>query len=208
MAYGLLNACGMIQHVPHSKGKATEADLAALYGEDSRYELIHGELIEKAMPRPLHQQVIDRLLVVLGRRFDRKPGGKWPGGWWIRSELHVRYETQETFCHDLCGYRRDSHAEIPEAWPVKLRPDWVCEALSPHHEKRDLHDKWRVLQAAGVPYYWIVDPEEKLMHVYRLERAGYTCVLTAAAGEIVRASPFDGVDLRTDVWFHGEDDDE
>jgi hypothetical protein len=33
-------------------------------------------------------------------------------------------------------------------------------------------------------------------------------VLTASAGEVVRAPPFDAVDLRTDVWFRDEDDEE
>jgi Uma2 family endonuclease len=112
------------------------------------------------------------------------------------------------FCHDLCGYRRDRHGEIPKAWPVKLRPDWVCEILSPSHEKRDLHDKWWVLQRAGVPHYWIVHPEEKVVHMYRLERPGYTCILTATSGDVVRAEPFDAVELRASVLFGDEDDDE
>jgi Uma2 family endonuclease len=198
----------MIHPVSQPARKATAADLAAIHGEDSYWEVIHGELVEKAMPRPLHQQDSYKLATVLGRRFDRRAGGKWPGGWWLRPELHVQYETHEVFCHDLCGYRRDQHAEIPRAWPVKLRPDWVCEVLSPKHEKRDLHDKWRVLQNAGVPYYWIVDPEEEVLHVYRLDREGYTCILTATSGELIRAQPFDAVELRTDVWFRDDDDDE
>jgi len=188
--------------------KATAADLAAQHGEDSKYEIIHGEMLEKAMPRPLHQLLEGKLQTVLGHRFDRKPGGKWPGGWWIRPELHVQYESHEIFCHDLCGYRRDHHAEIPLAWPVKLRPDWVCELLSPNHEKRDLHDKRRVLEAAGVPYYWIVNPEEKLLMVYRFENGGYALILSATSGDVIHAEPFDAVELRASALFGDEDDEE
>jgi Uma2 family endonuclease len=188
--------------------KATAADLVATFGEDSRVEIIHGEMVEKAMSRVVHSHYQNRLSTLLGRRFARKPGGKWPGGWWLGSELHVQYETHELFCHDLCGYRTELHPSLPNTWPSMIRPDWVCELLSPGHEKRDLHDKWRVLQNAGVPHYWIVHPEEKVLHGYRWERSGYTCVVTAGPGEVIRAEPFDAVELRTSVLFGDEDDDE
>lgn len=189
-------------------GKATAADLFATYGEDSRVEIIHGEMVEKAMARREHFTGQSQVAMALKRRFDRKPGGKWPGGWQLGTELHVQYETHELFCHDLCGFRRDLHPDIPNEWPCRVRPDWVCELLSPGHEKRDLHDKWRVLQQAGVPHYWIVHPEEKVLHVYRLEQGRYTCALTATSGELIRAEPFDAVELRAGVLFGDEDDDE
>ena len=198
----------MNQTMSRSGRKATAADLAATFGEDSHVEIIHGEMLEKALPREAHQHVEFRIGSTIGRRFDRKPSVRWPGGWWIRPELHVEYEAEELFCHDLCGFRRDNHPTIPPTWPVKLRPDWVCELLSPKHEKRDLHDKWSVLQRTGVPHYWIVSPEEKVLHVYRLEKSGYTCVLTATSGDLIRAEPFDAVELRAAVLFGDEDDDE
>lgn len=188
--------------------KATAADLLATYGEDSRVEIIHGEMLEKAMGRVAHSRPQARIGAALIRRFDRKPGGKWPGGWSFLSELTVEYEAHEVFVHDLCGYRTDLDRELPTGWPARVRPDWVCELLSPGHEKRDLHDKWQVLQRAGVPYYWIIHPEEQLLRVYRLERGHYSCVLTASSGETLHAEPFDAVELRSSVLFGVEDDDE
>jgi Uma2 family endonuclease len=191
------------------KAKATADDLLQLYGEDSRWEVIHGELTEKAMPRVEHSTTQNYLQTPLSRRFDRRPGGKWPGGWWLCSELHVKYETHEVFCHDLCGYRRDLHAELPsKAWPMPLRPDWVCELLSPGHKKRDRIDKWSVLFRTGVPHYWIVDPEEKLIEVFRWTPTGYELALTATSGDVIRAEPFDAVELRAAVLFGDEDDEE
>lgn len=189
--------------------KATAADLFATYGEDSRVEIIHGEMTEKAMGRLEHGEQQAIFSAVLGRRFVRRgSAGSAPGGWRIAIETHVQYETHELFCHDLCGFRRDLHAEIPKTWPCVVRPDWVCEFVSPNHEKRDLHDKWQVLQRAGVPHYWIVYPEEKLLHVYRLENGRYSRVLSATSGDLIRAEPFDAVELRASVLFGDEDDDE
>lgn len=188
--------------------KATADDLRAAYGEDGRAEIIHGVILEKVAPRLEHTATSNYAFTAISRRFDRKPGGKWPGGWWLRPELHVQYETHELFCHDGCGFRRDRVAQIPTGWPVRIRPDWVCELLSPNHHKRDRIDKWRVHHAAEVPHYWIVDPEEKTLEVHRWERAGYTCILTATSGDVIRAEPFDAVELRAAVLFGDEDDDE
>lgn len=199
----------MMEEMAGKTSNATVADLLAMYGEDSRVEIIHGELVEKAMPRLEHGELSQIIAEVLGKRFRRRsPGGKWPGGWRLFNEVHVEYELGEVFCHDLCGYRRDLHPELPKAWPSPIRPDWVCELLSPGHEKRDLHDKWKVLQQAGVPHYWIVNPEEKLLRVFRLENTRYSCVITAVSGEVVRAEPFDAVELRASVLFGDEDDEE
>jgi Uma2 family endonuclease len=204
----LLWVRGMIDTMSAAKPKSTAEDLRTLYGEDSRWELIHGELSEKAMPRGEHGTAQVKIATTLALRFNRKPGGKWPGGWRLLSELHVKYGSDDVFCHDLCGYRRDLHPELPDRWPTVITPDWVCELLSPGHHKRDRIDKFAVLFRTGVPHYWLVDPEEKILEVYRRTSEGYVCVLTAASGDVIRAEPFDAVELRAAVLFGDEDDDE
>ncbi len=208
MARGLLCDRAIMELMSSPARKATAADLLATYGEDSRVEIIHGEMLEKAMGRIAHSIPQAGIAIALGRRFARKVSGRWPGGWRLVPEVHVQYETDEVFCHDLCGFRRDLHPELPNTWPCHVRPDWVCELLSPNHEKRDLHDKWWVLHRAKVPHYWIVNPEEKVLQVHRWDPAGYICVLTATAGSVIRPEPFDAVELRANVLFGDEDDDE
>jgi Uma2 family endonuclease len=199
----------MIQPMSAPKPKSTAEDLRQLYGEDSRWELIHGELTEKAMPRREHGTAQVRIATALSRRFDRRPGGKWPGGWRMLSELHVQYEAADVFCHDLCGYLQDAHPTLMQSdWPVLDRPDWVGELLSPGHKKRDRIDKWSVLFRAGVPHYWIIDPEERLLEVFRWTSTGYHLALTATSGDVIRAEPFDAVELRAAVLFGDEDDEE
>ncbi len=198
----------MIQVVSAPKPKSTADDLRRLYGEDGRYEIVHGEIVPKVAPRDAHTAYASYSGSALVRRFDRRPGGKWPGGWWLRPELHVEYETGEVFCHDYCGFRRDLHPVIPPTWPVKMRPDWVCEVLSPNHHKRDRVDKLAVLFRTHVPHYWLVDPDEKLLEVLRWTPTGYQVALTATSGDLIRAEPFDAVELRAAVLFGDEDDEE
>jgi hypothetical protein len=61
-------------------GNATYADLAAL-GDEVRAEVIHGVIVEKAAPTMEHGLAQRGAVSVLGRRFHRGGGGRWPGGW-------------------------------------------------------------------------------------------------------------------------------
>jgi Uma2 family endonuclease len=186
---------------------ATFADLALL-GDSIRAEIIGGEIVEKASPTMEHGRAQGALTGYVRRRFDRKPGGRWPGGWWIGAEVDVEYATHELYRHDVFGWRRDRVPECPSGRPIRIRPDWVCEILSPSNEKRDLVDKMRTLHSAGVPHYWILNPEEKVLVVHRHSAAGYVVVLTASSDEAVNAEPFDDVELRVGVLFGDEDEDD
>ena len=89
-----------------------------------------------------------------------------------------------------------------------MRPDWVCEVLSPTNAKRDRVDKFQVLHSNRVPHYWIADPLEQTLNVHRWEPGGYLVVLTAGEADIVRAEPFESVELRVAALFGSEDDEE
>jgi Uma2 family endonuclease len=182
---------------------ATFEDLLAQPDPD-RLEIIGGEIVEKAMPSPRHARTETKLAVAVDP-FNRKPSSRGPGGWWVFTEIHVGYPQGEVYCHDTAGWRRDRVPIQPTEWPVRIRPDWVCEIVSRKHEKNDLVFKPRVLHAVEVPHYWILDPEERLLFVHRWTPAGYTIVQRASAGEIVRAEPFDAIEIPIDAIF-GDDD--
>ena len=65
-----------------------------------------------------------------------------------------------------------------------------------------------MLHTNGVSHYWIADPLEQTLIVHRWEPRGYLVVLTAAAGDVVRAEPFEAVELRLSTLFGVEDDEE
>jgi Uma2 family endonuclease len=189
--------------VATSRTRATFEDLAAREGSE-RLEIVDGVIVEKALPSPAHARAEAKLAVAFDP-FNRRPGGSGPGGWWLFTEIHVGYPDGETYCHDAAGWRRERVPEEPRDWPVRLRPDWVAEIVSPNHEKQDLVTKPRTLHAAGVPHYWLMDPAERLLLVHRWSSDGYIVVLRAAAGEVVRAEPFEAIELRVSALF-GDDD--
>ncbi|MEM6964526.1 MAG: Uma2 family endonuclease [Bacteroidota bacterium] len=48
-------------------------------------------------------------------------------------------------------------------------PDWIIEILSRGTSKRDLKEKFKLYQHAGVPEYWVVHPLEGTLIIFRLD---------------------------------------
>jgi Uma2 family endonuclease len=51
-------------------------------------------------------------------------------------------------------------------------PALVVEILSPSTRKRDLTLKRRLFERSGVREYWLVDPDRRLVRVFRRDAAG------------------------------------
>ena len=184
---------------------ATAADLARL-APDVRAEIIGGVIVEKAAPGPDHADAQGGLIAELRPPFHVRSGGGRPGGWWILPEVEIELLTHKVYRPDIVGWRRERCPERPRDRPVMLRPDWVCEVLSPSNASNDLVKKLRVYHRAGVPHYWIVDPDHATLTVLRWTPEGYLTALTAGKTDSVRAEPFGEIELRVGVLFGEEGD--
>jgi Uma2 family endonuclease len=87
-----------------------------------------------------------------------------------------------------------------------MLPDWTCEILSTNRNN-ELIRKKRIYHRHKVPHYWILDPAEATLAVYRWSTEGYLEILVAERGETVNAEPFDALPLQVGVLF-GDDEDE
>lgn len=189
---------------PPKIGPATVADLLAIPEEDRRHEIIDGVLVEKGAATFPHGIAQGQVRQWLGP-YNRRPGGPSPGGWWFVSEVEIVLESSQVYRPDLTGWRRERLA-VPPDWPVSTRPDWVCEVLSTNRHN-DLVKKKRGLHRHQVPHYWIIDPVDQTLTVYRWHPDGYIEVLIADGTQRVRAEPFTDVELKVGIMF-GDDDDE
>lgn len=179
---------------------ATAADLTRL-PPDVRAEIIDGEVVEKASPTPEHGIAQLGLGAQIFNAFHRRSGEGGPGGWWLMTEVEVEYEPHQIYRHDLVGRRRERSPRRPAGSPVTIRPDWTCEVLSPSNAQNDLVRKLRALQRAGVPHYWLLDPSLRTLTVLRWTPEGYLAALTAGGSDIVRAEPFEAVELNLGLLF-------
>jgi Uma2 family endonuclease len=174
-----------------AKRRATYEDLAGI-PETLVAELIDGVIITSPRPALPHARAASRLGIELGGPFDR--GKQGPGGWIIldEPELHLH---GNALVPDLAGWRRESTPELPETAAFELRPDWVCEVLSPGTMAHDRGAKLPLYAREGVPYVWLIDPLARLLEVFRLEGVHYVLDGTWRDAEGVRAAPFDAIEL-------------
>lgn len=170
---------------------ATYADLEAL-PENLVGQIIDGELIAQPRPSSLHARAASVLGAELGPPFDGGRGG--PGGWIIldEPELHLG---GDVLVPDLAGWRRTTLPELPDVPHFTLRPDWVCEVLSPRTEVLDRRRKRPIYAREGVSHVWLVDPNAQLLEVFRLDGETYRLVASHAADEKIRAEQFDAIEL-------------
>lgn len=179
---------------------ATAADLAAL-PDDVSAEVVAGALLALPIPSPEHAEAQATLTELLSP-FRTATGGR-PGGWWLSSSVDLELGPHDVYCPDLVGWRWERHARRPTGTPVRIRPDWVCEVVSPATRRRDHVDKLRALHRAGVPHYWLVDPAERALLVHSWRPEGYLIVLVASDEERVHAEPFEDLPLSLGDLFAG-----
>jgi Uma2 family endonuclease len=128
----------------------------------------------------------------LGPPFRRGRGG--PGGWLLLFEPELHLEG-DILVPDLAGWRRERLSNIGDEAYFVLRPDWVCEVLSPSTEKLDRSVKLRSYARSGVPHAWLVNPLLRTLEVLRLTEGGWLTVAVHSDRDRARAEPFDAIEL-------------
>jgi Uma2 family endonuclease len=109
---------------------------------------------------------------------------------------------------DAVGWRRDKYLTLPEPdarGVVTAVPDWIAEVLSPSTAQYDLGAKRQGYHRAGVSHYWLVDPQNGTLTVLRWTQEDYLVVLAAGRGEVIRAAPFEAVEIDVGEVF-GDDE--
>ena len=142
--------------------KATAEDLLKLSGEDSRYELVNGEIVNMGASGARHGGVGIRLAIRLGL-------------WVEEHQLGAVYAPDTGFeigenvrIPDVAFI---SAARIPETgepegfWP--FAPDLAVEVISPSDIFAKVMEKVAEYLAAGVKQVWLLSPEMRAVMVYR-----------------------------------------
>jgi Uma2 family endonuclease len=168
---------------------ATYDDLRQL-PENVIGELIDGELVVSPRPAPRHAIATSYLGGELTGPYGRGRGG--PGGWLIldEPELHL---ARHVLVPDLAGWLRQRMSSAPETAWFELRPDWVCEVLSPSTAVLDRTRKQDLYREQEVPWQWFVDPASRTIEVLRLAGKDLIVAGTFGGDGQMKIPPFDAV---------------
>jgi Uma2 family endonuclease len=158
-------------------------------------EIIDGEMILRPRPAAPHAAAASALGEELGPPFKRGRGG--PGGWIILDEPEIHLG-RDVLVPDLAGWRRETLPELEDVPYFTVRPDWVCEVLSPSTERFDRGDKLRIYARSGVQHAWLVNPLLRTLEVVRLSADApeqWTTLGVFRDDAKVRALPFEVFEL-------------
>jgi Uma2 family endonuclease len=152
-------------------------------------------------PLPRHSRAQGAIRRFIGGPFDDDDGFGGPGGWWILLEVDIEPEVHEIVRPDLSGWRRERLTRPWDTRPLRVTPDWICEVLAPSNVATDRVYKRNLYAKAGVPYFWLVDPAARTLETLRLQDGAWVDAGTYDDKAVVRALPFDDVELEVGRLF-------
>ncbi len=140
----------------------TWEDVLRMPDDGNRYEFIGGRLYVTPAPAIRHQRVSKRLQAALMRMLEDAGRGEV-----FYAPFLVEFPgTGDRVQPDLI-FVSDERREIIGEKQVLGAPDLVVEILSPSTAHRDRGIKLDLYARSGVRQYWIVDPVEDIVDVWR-----------------------------------------
>jgi len=141
----------------------TAADLLGFPEDGNKYEVVHGELLVSPSPRMRHQRLVLRLGRRLSEYLELQPVGEaFPGG-------DVHFGGDSLVIPDLLIVDPESVAR--DDWTRISPPLLVVEVLSPSSTREDRFTKRRLYQEMGIPLYWLVDGDARMVEVWTPDTA-------------------------------------
>ena len=141
----------------------TRAEVLALPDDGNRYELVDGELLVSPSPSRLHQRAVTRLWRLLDDYLTAHRLGEA-----LTSPADVKFVAEEILQPDLFVAQAIG-GRLGETWEAVGIPLLVVEILSPSTARFDRVTKRLRFQRAGVPTYWIVDLDARVVEVWTPE---------------------------------------
>lgn len=163
--------------------------------DDKRYELIEGELLMTPSPVPYHQWILKNIGYELEKFIREKKLGKV---FLAPCDIHLDYEN--VFEPDVMFISIERAGIIGEK-NVQGAPDLIVEVLSEGTAYRDLVKKKKLYAKFGVKEYWIVDPSEKTVEIFKNKDAVFILEKTYAQNDTLESPLMSGLIIKLSEVF-------
>lgn len=132
----------------------------ALPADGNRYEVLDGELFVTPAPSFVHQAVCGRLYALLLAYTDRERVGRA-----MFSPADIVFSPRRLVQPDIFVIPA---LDVPQrSWTDVKSLLLAVEVLSPSTARADRHRKRLIYQSEGVPEYWIVDGDARVIERWR-----------------------------------------
>jgi Uma2 family endonuclease len=152
--------------VPATSKKMTYEDLLLLPEDGHRHEIIDGKHYLHPSPDTRHQRLSYRLILGIGTYLKEHPVGQL-----FHALLDVVLSRYDVVEPDLL-YISNERREIVTERHIQGAPDLLVEILSQSNRKYDEVIKHTLYERTGVGEYWVVDPVQNVVRVFRRNAAG------------------------------------
>jgi len=171
--------------------KLTYDDYVLFPNDGKRHEIINGRHYMNAAPSPRHQSVSRHIHFQLYQQIELNGLGEV-----ICAPIDVQLSETDVVQPDLVVVLKENR--IITTTKIKGVPELVVEILSNSTLDYDRQLKKQLYEQAGIPEYWIVDPDNQIVDQYKLgENSKYES--ETASDTIVFGPTGATVDLRK-VW--------
>jgi Uma2 family endonuclease len=168
----------------------TQAEFKQLPEGPPYYEFEHGKVIEMPRPHPRHNRIVLLLGSFLTRYVEENGLGL------VFSDVEVDLTPDLTYAPDLFFLATERLGQYDEdSGDITGPPSLAIEVVSPKSASRDRLRKFEHYRAAGVEWYWLIDPQEVSVEEYHLREGDYIRKASVAAGEVFRPGVFPGLEI-------------
>lgn len=178
------------------QGDWTEAHYFALPETNRLVELSDGVLIMSPSPTRHHQQITAGLHAQLDVYVTEKALGEA-----IIAPFDVRLWENKIRQPDVIFVRREHLSNIKDDRYYDGAPDWVAEVISPGTRDTDEAVKLEEYAQAGIPEYWLIDPENTTIRIYTLSDKAYTLTQTVGKGQSAQSVTIPGLKVSAERVF-------
>ena len=173
----------------------TYKDYEALPNDGRRYEIHEGELSVTPAPTPDHQRTSRNLFLVLNTHVTRRGLGE------------IFYAPIDVILSDITIVQPDlvyvetRRLSIISSRGIEGPPTLIVQVLSPSTARIDRTTNLQLFAKHGVPYYWIVDAEARVIESYALREGTYNLAVRASGPDPVFLPPFNDLQIIPDsIW--------
>lgn len=196
MATTLDELAELIIKKTQERKKVTFEEFLVITANEKKAEFVDGEIVYMAAASIRHELLFKFLLSVLNLYVKRHQLGLVLG-----SDVAMKLEEGRRGREPDLLFLTNERTNLLRENYLEGAADLVVEIISPESLSRDRGEKFVEYETAGIPEYWLIDPQRQQAEFYRLSEDGHYRVVNTDADGIFRSEVISGFWLRVEwLW--------